>query len=319
MTITVAIPTFNSAKTIDLTLKSVLRQTLKADEILVVDDGSTDRTREILESYGTVLKVIYKANEGVASARNLLSSEAEGDLVAFLDHDDLWNERYLETQALQIEMHPEAAAGYVGHVNFKGGGDYPWQIGGNELDVQPEVIAPVEFMRRYNSSTGTFGSMSFCAVPKRILRALGKEPFRVSGVDDSYLACQLTLLGPIVFCPARLAAYRITEDAQSEDRLQAVGLWVQAFDLLAPRFAGIADGRMRHAFFGASASKRRQFAKLLLREGRGPEARRHLRASIRDYANAESIMKSIALYGFSLFPKRFQSRWPSRWRSDDLC
>src|SRR5262245_6496134 len=98
MKVSVAIPTYNSARFIQTTLKSVLSQSVAPNEILVVDDGSTDETVAILSSYGSSIRVIRQSNQGVAAARNALARHVNGDLVAFLDHDDLWHPRYLETQ-----------------------------------------------------------------------------------------------------------------------------------------------------------------------------------------------------------------------------
>ena len=126
MKVSVAIPTYNSAKFIQATLKSVLNQSVAPAEILIVDDGSTDETIDILSSYGSSIRVIRQSNQGVAAARNALARNASGDLVAFLDHDDLWHPRYLETQCSGFRLHPEAVAYFAGHVNFGGYEDFQW-------------------------------------------------------------------------------------------------------------------------------------------------------------------------------------------------
>lgn len=89
MRCSVLIPTYNSAETIELTLNSVLSQSRKPDEILVWDDGSTDATLSLLDQYGSQIKVFRSQNGGVARARNQLCQRATGELLAFLDHDDL--------------------------------------------------------------------------------------------------------------------------------------------------------------------------------------------------------------------------------------
>src|SRR5215831_13620895 len=117
MKISVAIPTYNSARFIQATLNSVLTQSIAPGEILIVDDGSTDETIAILSSYGSSVRVIRQSNQGVAAARNVLASNVAGDLVAFLDHDDLWHPRYLEAQCNSFQQYPEAVAYFAGHVN----------------------------------------------------------------------------------------------------------------------------------------------------------------------------------------------------------
>src|SRR5580658_2014305 len=89
--VSVIIPAFNSARTISATLDSVLAQVRPADEILVMNDGSTDETSEILESYKSLVQVFRQENSGLAAARNALFRRATGDLVAFLDADDIWH------------------------------------------------------------------------------------------------------------------------------------------------------------------------------------------------------------------------------------
>src|SRR5215468_11652313 len=126
MKVSVAIPTYNSARFIQTTLNSVFNQSVAPDEILVVDDGSTDDTVAILSSYGSSIRVIRQPNQGVAAARNVLAHNVSGDLVAFLDHDDLWHPRYLETQCTGFRLYPQAVAFFAGHVNFVGYEGFQW-------------------------------------------------------------------------------------------------------------------------------------------------------------------------------------------------
>ena len=90
--VSVVVPAFNAANTIVETLHSVSRQTYAALEIVVIDDGSTDATAEIARRHGDPrLRVVAKANGGVASARNAGIRESKGAFVAFIDADDLWH------------------------------------------------------------------------------------------------------------------------------------------------------------------------------------------------------------------------------------
>ena len=98
MKISVVIPTYNSSAFIHATLNSVLCQTRQPDEILILDDISADDTISILNSYKPRFTVFRKNHQGVVSARNSLCERAQGDLVAFLDADDIWHPNYLEVQ-----------------------------------------------------------------------------------------------------------------------------------------------------------------------------------------------------------------------------
>lgn len=88
-------------------IESVLAQSNRPFEIIVVDDGSNDGTAERLRQYGSSIRSVSRQRSGVASARNFGVSIARGRYVAFLDSDDLWTERKLEIQTAFMEQHPE--------------------------------------------------------------------------------------------------------------------------------------------------------------------------------------------------------------------
>ena len=89
-TITVIIPVHNGERYLAEAIHSVLAQALPPDEIIVVDDGSTDASAAIAQSFGPPVRVLTQANLGPAAARNLGVQHATGELLAFLDADDLW-------------------------------------------------------------------------------------------------------------------------------------------------------------------------------------------------------------------------------------
>ena len=116
--ISVVIPLYNKEHSILSTLESVLAQTYKDWELIIVDDGSTDNSLNVVKEFvGQIdnrllddrLTLISKKNGGVCSARNRGIQEAKGEYVAFLDADDLWDENYLTEQAKMILDFPEAA------------------------------------------------------------------------------------------------------------------------------------------------------------------------------------------------------------------
>ena len=88
--VSIIIPVYNGDRFIIEAINSVLRQTYQDYEIIVVDDGSTDRTRQVLEPYRDKIRYFYQENQGSAVARNLVIQEAQGELIAFLDADDFW-------------------------------------------------------------------------------------------------------------------------------------------------------------------------------------------------------------------------------------
>lgn len=106
--ISVIIPSFNRAWTLAHAIDSVLAQTVAPKEIIVVDDGSTDHTSEVLAAYGDSIRVLVQPNKGVSSARNLGIRHSTGEFVALLDSDDQWKPEKLACQAAFFMAHPGA-------------------------------------------------------------------------------------------------------------------------------------------------------------------------------------------------------------------
>ena len=104
--ISIIIPTYNSAQYICEAIESVLNQTYKDFEIIVVDDGSTDNTKEVIKPYLNKIKYIYQQNSGPSAARNRGIKEAKGEYIAFLDADDIWLPQKLELQIKFMETYP---------------------------------------------------------------------------------------------------------------------------------------------------------------------------------------------------------------------
>jgi glycosyltransferase involved in cell wall biosynthesis len=105
--VSVIIPTFNRAWCLKEAIDSVLAQTYTHYELIVVDDGSTDKTKELLYQYKGI-NAIYQENQGVSAARNKGIAASKGELVAFLDSDDLWKPEKLATQIAYFGQHHDA-------------------------------------------------------------------------------------------------------------------------------------------------------------------------------------------------------------------
>jgi glycosyltransferase involved in cell wall biosynthesis len=112
-TISVIIPAYNAERTILETVVSVQRQTLSDFELIIINDGSTDRTLELLHSVTDErLRICSYENSGVSVARNRGISHATGEFITFLDADDLWTADKLELQLAALQQHPEAGVAY---------------------------------------------------------------------------------------------------------------------------------------------------------------------------------------------------------------
>lgn len=114
------IPTFNRADFLAEAIQSVLQQTRPAEEIIVIDDGSTDNTEQVVARHGGSLRYVWQNNSGPAAARNRGLREARGDYIAFLDSDDLWVPHKLESQLTFFSRNPEVDFVFANMANFSG-------------------------------------------------------------------------------------------------------------------------------------------------------------------------------------------------------
>lgn len=119
--ISVIIPAYNRANLIERSIRSVLEQTYDNLEVIVVDDGSTDHTEEVVKAIRDHRLIYHKlpSNQGVSNARNAGASLAAASLIAFQDSDDMWRKEKLEKQMKYWKLHPEYAmiySSYLYHV-----------------------------------------------------------------------------------------------------------------------------------------------------------------------------------------------------------
>lgn len=112
--VSVIVPTFNRAAYLAAALNSALGQTYPNCEIIVIDDGSTDNTKEVVQPYLSKVQYVYQDNKGNAAARNTGLTRAKGKYIAFLDSDDVWLKEKCAKQVAFLEEHPDHAFVYSG-------------------------------------------------------------------------------------------------------------------------------------------------------------------------------------------------------------
>lgn len=145
--ISAVIPTFNREKTIGRAIESALAQEHPVSEVIVIDDGSNDNTRKIVESYGGKCRYVFQENSGVSVARNEGVRRARCEWIAFLDSDDYWIPQHLLKLADAIQATNGKAAIYfcdAKHPPDEGGGSH-WDSSGLKIN------APYLFMRDASS------------------------------------------------------------------------------------------------------------------------------------------------------------------------
>src|SRR5260221_2437233 len=121
--VSVVIPAYNAAHFLPRALTSVLRQTRQPSEIIVVDDGSGDDTRDVAAAYAPKVTYFWQKNAGASAARNYAVKRANGKWIAFLDADDAWRPDKLERQMEGLQRQPDAVLAYSDYTIVPEDGD----------------------------------------------------------------------------------------------------------------------------------------------------------------------------------------------------
>ena len=211
--ISVVIPLYNKQESIVATLQSVLAQTYTDYEVVIVDDGSTDNSAQVVEEFisaypqplpkGKGVRLVRKANGGVSSARNTGIMEAKGEYIAFLDGDDLWDKKYLETLHKLICDYSDAVIYGIGCA----------QVSGDNVEltnVDKPRRGEVDNIWDYSVHYWT-GSSATCR--KEDLLAIGMFDSRMTHGEDLDVWWRLLLCGKGAYDSTMLAFYR--QDAEN--------------------------------------------------------------------------------------------------------
>ncbi len=217
--VSVVIPVFNNAATVERAITSALGQSLVGDsaasstdvvqivanqiEIIVVNDGSTDTSAEILDGFGSRIQVINQANRGPAAARNAGAVVAQGEYLAFLDADDAWLPHKLASTAALLERSPEVVLVFSDAI--------PVDVSGTpvgESYVTPDCAhAPsmAEMLDRWwpiIPSTAVIRTATFKAIGGFV------EEFRSAAYEDPFLFLVAREHGEFAYVPEHLVYYR---------------------------------------------------------------------------------------------------------------
>ncbi len=184
--VSLILPTYNSAKYVGEALESVFRQTYDSYEVIVIDDGSTDETRQVLEPYRLYIRYLYQRNAGPSAARNAGLGLARGKYVVFMDADDVLLPTKLAEQAAWLDAQPNVGCLHSG-----------WYM----IDPEGAVIAAREPWRhasRLNLETWlTQGCFCLGAMMFRchwLVRVGGFDPTRRQA-EDVDLLLRMSLMG----------------------------------------------------------------------------------------------------------------------------
>ena len=200
--ISVIIPTYNHARFLASAIDSALSQTLKPSDVIVVDDGSTDGTSNVLEAFEGKVRVVRQKNQGVAAARNSGVEMATADYLAFLDADDVWLPRKLEMQLNRFRAEPGLGLVHCGLEQI----DEDNRTLGRSVDGMEGSVA--DEMLLFIRST-ILGGGSGAMMPRAVFQEAGKFDERLSTSADWDLYYRIARKYKIGFVPHVLLQYRL--------------------------------------------------------------------------------------------------------------
>jgi glycosyltransferase involved in cell wall biosynthesis len=199
--VSVVIPAFNAESFIEETVESVMRQTFRDLDIIVVDDGSTDGTLQRLADMVNSVRVIRQSRGGPAKARNLGAASASGEWVAFLDADDVWAPEKIDRQ-LELAERSNAALIICDRINTGSRGSLPVR----QSDIQPLFDGDI-----YEQLlTGNFITTSTVLLRREVFDAVGRfsEDPILPPAEDWDLWLRVAETYRVAACPDPLVYYR---------------------------------------------------------------------------------------------------------------
>lgn len=210
--ISIVIPVYNKAQSVEKSIRSVLNQTFKDFEVIVVDDGSTDNSiDEIAKIRDNRIRIISQENSGVSAARNRGIAESRGETIAFLDADDQWDSDYLEAIMLLIKTHEDCKVFATGY-RFK--------------DQYGRIAIPKIINLSFEGSHGLLDNyfrIASCshpplwtgsvAVSKEALHEIGGFPTGIGMGEDLITWTELALRNKIAYLKEAKATYCLASQA----------------------------------------------------------------------------------------------------------
>lgn len=316
MKVSVVIPVFNNQATIAGTLASVLAQRFDGGvEVIVVNDGSTDGTRAVVEKFDARTRVIDQKNRGVAAARNAGISAAAGEYIALLDADDTWTGQILQKTVALLDKNPQCVAVFSDGMEVDGAGGV---VNPNYVEPGCDHSPTLDEMLGGRPWPILVGSI---VIRRDTLRAIGGfcEDFKAEqwGGEDTYLFLLVRERGQFVYLPEVLVRHRRREfrahyASRLHRRIEINS--AESFSNLERRFAGHPVlARLAREHFGARGNKIAEWAidrtanelvtvgLMAMHDGNPGFARRCYRASIR---YRPRMLKTYLRFAWAMLPAK---------------
>ena len=200
------VATYNRADEISRAIESILTQTYENLEVIVVDDGSTDGTLEVLQKFGRRLRVLRQRNAGPSAARNRGISQARGEIISFLDSDDIWLPEKIARQVATLAKAGDAVPCCVCNAILKSKDRAAMTSFANSLLYTSEqeglwINAPQVLLHRFMLFN------QIVAIRREALARIGGFDESLRYLEDYDLALRLSLLGPFAFINEPLVVY----------------------------------------------------------------------------------------------------------------
>jgi len=289
--VSAVIATYNLAQYIPEAIQSALNQTYRPIEVIVVDDGSTDNTRGVVERYRGSVRYIRQPNAGVSSARNHGARVAQGKYVAFLDADDCWEPTKIEAQVALFERRPDLQLVHTDIITFDHSGELKRF---RKRAVQPE------------DGDCYWKLFEFC-LPVLSSAMVRREDFHLVGgfaedlerTTDYDLWLRLAERGGLGLVPEPLARFRIRAGSHSHaNPTEMMRETLKVLYRALSRRPG-KDGEQDRIIQCRMASLHQETGWALYRDGKGREGRGHLLAAWRW---RRTIPHPLLLWGASWLP-----------------
>lgn len=241
-TISVVIPTYNRARYLPEAIQSVLNQTYRDFEIIVVDDGSTDDTQSILQAWigQGLIRYHYQDNAGVSAARNTGVELAQGRLIAFLDSDDLFMPAKLEKQVAIFEQTPDL--GFV-HCSFMKFNDQGQHLGERNTSRFQGRVYP-----RMLHEWSVLMATPCMLMRKDVLEEVGGYDEHMTWAEDLDLWRRIARHYPIDLVPEVLVKVRVHDASASQQRAKAVPHFRRYLDKAFAQDPSLGADFVRHSY-----------------------------------------------------------------------
>ncbi len=252
--VSVIIPTYNRAHVLERAIASVIQQTYKNIEVIVVDDGSTDDTAALLTRYHAIIHVIKQTNRGPSHARNRGIQAAHGEIIAFLDSDDAWLPEKLARQVdLLVRLDASVACCLCNAemrfthrprgTSFENAGLHPREEEG--IWLNPAEVLMHTFVL-FNQTA---------AIRRSALEETGGFDEEIKYLEDYDLALRLSLLGPWGFIQEQLVTWHQGFDSASREALHDVDRLKKNEVTLRQKILTLVDRQHAHAALRGSCQR----------------------------------------------------------------